>query len=148
MAVLGSRILEESRRVGEAAQTVELRQSAEHGVLMTLALSVSDSISQVLRWVYWWNSTEESPEVIGEDLVLLELNTDFSVKGMEAKDLTAIVAAWQNGAISRETMFDLFRRGEVLPAGRTDEEEARLTRNGEPGVRNQEASADDADGQG
>jgi hypothetical protein len=80
----------------------------------------------VLRWVYWWNSTEVSPEVIGEDLVLLELNTDFSVKGMEAKDLTAIVAAWQKGAISRETMFDLFRRGEVLPAGRTDEEEARL----------------------
>jgi hypothetical protein len=38
-----------------------------------------------------------------------------------------IVAAWQKGAISRETMFDLFRRGEVLPAGRTDEEEARLT---------------------
>jgi hypothetical protein len=46
---------------------------------------------------------------------------------MEAKDLTAIVAAWQKGAISQETMFDLFRRGEVLPAGRTDEEEARLT---------------------
>jgi hypothetical protein len=131
MAVLGSRMLEEHRRVGEAAQAIELRQSAEHGVLMTLALSVSDSISQVLRWVYWWNSTEESPEVIGEDLVLLELNTDFSVKGMEAKDLTAIVAAWQKGAISRETMFDLFRRGEVLPVGRTDEEEARLTRNAE-----------------
>jgi hypothetical protein len=36
------------------------------------------------------------------------------------------VAAWQAGAISRETMFDLFRRGEVMPAGRSDEEEKRL----------------------
>jgi hypothetical protein len=146
MAVLGSRMLEESRRVGEAAQTVELRQSAEHGVLMTLALSLSDSISQVLRWVYWWNSTESSPEVIGEDLVLLELNTDFSVKGMEAKDITAVVAAWQKGAISQETMFDLFRRGEVLPAGRTDEEEARLTaRSPKSEVRSASSTTDDAD---
>jgi hypothetical protein len=45
---------------------------------------------------------------------------------MEAKILTAVVAAWQQGAISRETMFGLFRRGEVPPAGRTEEDEARL----------------------
>jgi hypothetical protein len=127
MSVLGSRMLESQKRVGETAEAIELRQVGESSVLMTLALSVSDSVSQVLRWVYWWNSTEPSPEAIGEDLVLLQLNTDFSARGMTGKDLTAVVAAWQAGAISRETMFDLFRKGEVLPAGRTDEEEKRLT---------------------
>ena len=127
MAILGSRMLEEKKRVGETAEAIELRQSSENSVLMTLALSVSDSVSQVLRWIYWWNSTEENPEQISEELVLLQLNTDFSAKGLSSDELTAIVAAWQAGAISRETMFDLFRRGEVLPAGRTDEEEARLT---------------------
>ncbi len=35
-------------------------------------------------------------------------------------------AAWQAGAISQDTMFDLFRRGEVLPEGRTNAEEAAL----------------------
>ena len=93
---------------------------------MTLALSVSDSVSQVLRWVYWWNSTEASPETISEELVLLQLNTDFSARGLGSDQLTAIVAAWQAGAISRETMFDLFRRGEVLPPGRTDAEETKM----------------------
>lgn len=127
MAILGSRMLEEKKRVGETAEAIELRQSGENSVLMTLALSVSDSVSQVLRWVYWWNSTEDSPETISEELVLLQLNTDFSAKGLTSEELSAIVAAWQAGAISRETMFDLFRRGEVLPAGRTDEEECRLT---------------------
>jgi hypothetical protein len=127
MAILGSRMLEEKKRVGETAEAIELRQSGENSVLMTLALSVSDSVSQVLRWIYWWNTTEESPETVSEDLVLLQLNTDFSSKGLSSEELTAIVAAWQVGAISQETMFDLFRRGEVLPAGRTDEEEARLT---------------------
>ena len=38
--------------------------------------------------------------------------------------------AWQSGAISRETMFDLFRKGEVLPTGRTDDEEKKLVRAG------------------
>jgi len=49
-----------------------------------------------------------------------------SAKGLSSTELTAIVQSWQAGAISQETMFDLFRRGEVLPAGRTDEQEARL----------------------
>ena len=40
--------------------------------------------------------------------------------------MQAIVAAWQAGAISQDSMFDLFRRGEVLPEGRTNAEEATL----------------------
>jgi hypothetical protein len=92
-----------------------------------VSLSVSESLTHVLRWVYWWNSTEDSPEKIGADRVLVELNSDFSAKGMTSNEIKAVVAAWQAGAISQETMFDLFRRGEVLPPGRTDEEESRLT---------------------
>ena len=58
--------------------------------------------------------------------VLVELNTDFSMKGLSAPEITAIVAAWQAKAISRDTMTELFRKGEVLPEGRTREEEERL----------------------
>ena len=126
MAVLGTRMLEAQKRVGESADAIELRQSGENSVLSAVSLSVSDSLTRVLCWVYWWNSTEDSPENIGEDLVMIELNSDFSTKGMSSDEITAIVGAWQAGAISRETMFDVFRRGEVLPAGRTDEEEAKL----------------------
>jgi hypothetical protein len=42
---------------------------------------------------------------------LKELNTDFSIKGMTAQELTSVVSAWQNGALSRDSMLDLFRRG-------------------------------------
>ena len=126
MAVLGSRMLEDTKRVGETADAIELRQAGENSILMTLALSVSDSISQVLRWVYWWNSTEPNPQDVSEDLVLLKINTDFTAKGLSSVELTAIVGAWQAGAISQATMFDLFRKGEVLPTGRTDAEEKTL----------------------
>ena len=54
------------------------------------------------------------------------MNTDFSLKGMTSQELQAVVSAWQSGAISQSTMFELFRRGEVLPDGRTNEEETRL----------------------
>ena len=84
--------------------------------------NVSASLSQVLRWAYWWNSTEETPDVVTNEQVHFELNTDFSTKGLSAQEIQAIVAAWQANAISRDTMTELFRRGEVLPEGRTNEE--------------------------
>jgi hypothetical protein len=136
MAVLGSRMLEDTKRVGETADAIELRQAGENSILMTLALSVSDSISQVLRWVYWWNSTEQFPEDVSEDIVLLNINTDFTAKGLTSLELTAIVSAWQAGAISQATMFDLFRKGEVLPTGRTDAEEQNLVRAGLANIQN------------
>jgi hypothetical protein len=126
MALLGSRLLENNKKVGETAEAIELRQTGEHSILGNVALSVSESLSQVLRWAYWWNSTEDSPDDVSNEQVALELNTDFSNKGLSSQDLQAIVGAWQAGAISRDTMLDLFRRGEVLADSRTSEEETQL----------------------
>jgi len=47
---------------------------------------------------------------------------------MSSQDLQAVVGAWQSGAISRDTMFELFRSGEILPDGRTNEDEQELIR--------------------
>jgi hypothetical protein len=126
MALLGSRLLENNKKVGETAEAIELRQTGEHSILGNIALSVSNSLSQVLRWAYWWNSTEETPDDVSAEQVTIELNTDYSDKGLTSQDLQAIVGAWQAGAISRDTMLDLFRRGEVLPESRTSEEETAL----------------------
>ncbi len=126
MAVLGSRLLEDQKKVGETATAIELRQSGENSILGNIALNVGASLSQVMRWAYWWNSTEAMPDDITNEDVLIELNTDFSTKGLASQDIQAIVGAWQVGAISRDTMTELFRRGEVLPEGRSMEEELKL----------------------
>ncbi len=139
MAVLGSRMLEPQKRAVETADAIELRQSGENSVLSAVSLSVSDSITQILRWVYWWNSTEELTAALGDERVMAQLNLDFTTRGMSSTELTAVVSAWQAGAISRESMFELLRRGEVLPAGRTNEEEAILiSRNSAPPMTNSE----------
>ena len=134
LAVLGSRLLESQKKVGETAQAIELRQSGENSILANIATSVSASLTQVLRWAYWWNSTDESPDDVTNEQVMIELNTDFSTKGLAAPEIQSIVAAWQAGAISRDTMTDLFRRGEVLPEGRTLEDEVRLIGAGKAGT--------------
>lgn len=126
MTILGARLLESQRKVGETAQAIELRQAGENCILADIAGNVSDSLDQVLRWVYWWNSTVETPNEITGDDVLMRLNSDFNLSGISAQNLNAAVAAWQAGAMSRDPLFDVLRRGEILPDGRTNEEEARL----------------------
>ena len=134
MAVLGSRLLENQKRVGETAQAIELRQSGENSILSNIATSVSESLTRVLRWAYWWHSFEELPDHITDNDALVRLNTDFSLQGLTSQELLAIVSAWQNNAISRDTMFELFRRGEILPDGRTNDEELRLLSPSKPGL--------------
>ena len=43
MAVLGTRMLESRKRVGETAAAIELRQSGENSILNTVSLSISAS---------------------------------------------------------------------------------------------------------
>jgi hypothetical protein len=45
---------------------------------------------------------------------------------MLSDELKTVVAAWQVGAISQDTKFELFRKGEVLPDGRANQREAEL----------------------
>jgi len=72
------------------------------------------------------------PDDVSNEDVVIELNTDYSTRGLTANEIVAIVQAWQSGALSRDSMLDIFRRGEVLPEGRTNEEEVRLIAVGKP----------------
>ena len=82
--------------------------------------------------MYRWNSTEPFPDVITSDHLAIELNTDFSSAGLTARKITALVAAWQAGAVSQDTMLDLVPRSEVLSDCRSNEEEKVLVRRTPP----------------
>ena len=55
-----------------------------------------------------------------------ELNADFEAATLGAKELTALVSAWPQGAISRDTLLHNMRAGEVLPPARANEQEIEL----------------------
>jgi hypothetical protein len=96
--------------------------------------------ADVLRWAYCWNSTEAWPDDLTHGQVVTELNTEYSTKGLSANELTGLVHAWQSGAVSRDSMLDIIRRSEVLPEGRTAEEEAKLIESGKVGNGSQGAT--------
>jgi hypothetical protein len=131
LAVLGSRLLEPQKRQPETAEALQIRTSGEESVLEAIAGAGSRSLTDVLRWVAWWSSPENlaSPEDLPEESILLKLNEDFGTAGLSAQDLEALIAAWQARAISQDTMLEAFRKGEVLPEGRTNAEEIKLLSN-------------------
>jgi hypothetical protein len=147
LSMLGTRLLESERKVAETATAIELRQSGEKSVLGVIANVLSESMTQVLRWVIWWDSAEEFPEDILRGKALYHIDTEFGQNRLQSQELQAIVQAWQAGAMSRDTMFELFRHGEILPTGRTNEEElALVTRDAAQKALAEKAAAEAAGG--
>lgn len=54
-----------------------------------------------------------------------ELNAGFGNEGLAPQNIQAINGTWQGGAIGRDAMMELCRRGELLPAERSMGEEGK-----------------------
>jgi hypothetical protein len=126
MAVLGSRLLEVQKRVSESAEALTLRQAGESSIVSNISSSLSKSLTKVLRWAYWWVTSEQDPESIPMETVSIELNRDFETETMTAQELVAVVQAWQAGLMSHDSALNLLRQGEMLPPSRSNEEEREL----------------------
>lgn len=121
MAVLGARMLENGRTSGaiEAAETVARRQSGEESLLSCMAQTISMGLTKALQWFADWQGANAQ--------VKIELNRDFLPMAMDAATMTAMVAAWQAGAISQETLFDNLKAGEIIADDNTfADEQARI----------------------
>lgn len=127
MAALGSRMLEEQSKVGEAYETVRLRVAGEQSTLALVAQTVSDAMTQVLRWLAAWRRPGFAVDRIG-----LTLNQDFSIGRLDAQSLQTMMAAVQSALISWDTFFFNLHRGEIYPEGRTPDEESDLIAAGLP----------------
>lgn len=115
MAILGARMLESQGKQVEAAETVARRLTGEESVLSSMAQTISQGLTRALTWVALWAGSSEHVEY--------ELNEDFMPQGMTPTELTALIAAWQSGAISQQTLFDNLKKGEVVDDALEFEEE-------------------------
>lgn len=115
MAILGARILEAQINTAQAADTLKQRTNGENSVLAAMANLVSAQLSKMLSFMALWAGNQQ--------LVAVKLSTDFNPQGMTAQELTALVAAYQGGAISEQVLFDNLKAGEVISEATTFEEE-------------------------
>lgn len=143
-AVLGARILEEQREGIEAAETVKLRHAGEQSVLARISMAVSEGLSQDLEWILDWIAYR-NPKENGS----IELNKDFNLVGISPQMLIALMQALQAGHISWDTWYWNLKRGEVIPAERTKEDEFTMIQEGGPfagmGMKETEEEAEESE---
>lgn len=116
MSVLGARMLEGGKSSGggvEAAETVARRQSGEEAVLTSMAQTISQGLETALGWMADWLGTPAK--------ITYKLNRDFLPVTLPMAEITALVAAWQQGGVSEQAKFDYLDRHEFYNEGTTFE---------------------------
>jgi len=108
MTLLGAEMLSSS---------VNSQPSTTLSGLGSIVANLNQSLSRVLQLAQWWIEGGELERLAGR--AQFEMNTDLNARAMSGDEITAVVAAWRAGAISRETMLERLKRGEVLPDGRS-----------------------------
>jgi hypothetical protein len=116
MAALGARMIKDASTAAETAETARLRGRAETSLLASTVRMVQAGIKSALSIAAEWVGASA-------DDVDVRLNTDFVEARLSAQELTTLVAAWQSGAISRETMHVNLQKGEIMPSDRSWEDE-------------------------
>jgi len=118
MAGLGAQLLQSQKAGVESADSIRLRQNAEASTLVGIVMTVEEGITRALQHMAEWEGVSEE--------VTVTLNTDFVDTKISAQDLTALMGAWQSGAISHDTFLHNMKRGEILPKGISVEDEKQL----------------------
>lgn len=115
MATLGARMLADtSIRQVETFGATAIKHVAENSILAAIAISVSTGLTIALKWFSRWASAGDAIEY--------DINRDFMPVQMDAPTLTALMAAWQGGALSTAELFDLFKRGDLIESDKTLED--------------------------
>jgi hypothetical protein len=115
MAILGARMLAQDKKMVESADTASIHRAGENSILAAIAANVSEGLSRSLIIFSQWTG--------GSDNASIEINKDYLNMPLSAQELTAMVAAWQAGAISQQTLFYNLKSGEMYPDNITFEDE-------------------------
>lgn len=115
MAVLGARIIEQTRSRVETAEAARIRQSGESGTLIGISNNISDGLTEAMKLVARWIGASEE--------LYVKLSTDFVDSKMEPQEITALLSTLQSGSISLDTFLWNLQQGELLPPDRDIEDE-------------------------
>lgn len=118
MAVIGARMLEEQKKAAEAADTVRMRYSGDTATLSSVADCVEQGMMKAIDWLGKWMGIEGKTEIT--------LNRDFVSVKLDAQMLTALTQSLQSGSMSMDTFLYNLQVGEILPSGRTIDDEKKL----------------------
>lgn len=114
MAVIGARLLTAEKKATETAQTAQIHRAGESAVLSAIAMTTSAVLTKALTLFSKWAGSDTECAV--------ELNQEFLPPGMTPQELSALVSAWQTGAISMQVLFSCLQKAELIASDLTLEE--------------------------
>ena len=114
LAVLGARMIADENRQVETLGATQIKRAGENSVMAAIVLAISEVMEKCIAVMADWVGAS------GE--VVYQINRDFVPADMDAQRLTALVGAWQSGAISEAELFDVLKRADVIDAEKTLEE--------------------------
>ncbi len=116
MAALGARMIAENANRNETVDTARLRGRGEMSLLLSVVTTIEAALIKILKLVADWSG-------LPSDGIVVKMNRDFVETRMTHQEITALVNAWQMGAISHTTLTENFKRGEITSLDRTAEQE-------------------------
>jgi hypothetical protein len=124
-AKYGARVFDTIDNKQESGDAKRIRYIAETATLQSIALSSAQGLEKALRYVARMMGLSQDEQ----DGIVVSPDLSFMSAKMSAADAFQLVQAWQAGAMSYETLYDNFRRGEIASPERTAEEEVDLISN-------------------
>ncbi len=116
MVALGARLIDKAQATKTATQA-EGEREASTSILAMCVANVSEAYqSQIRRCARYLDLT------LPDDVTLYGINQDFASVSSEPQTITALVAAWQSGAIALPDLRNFFRRQGTVSPDRTDEQ--------------------------
>lgn len=120
MATKGARILEAAPLIQETLGAVINRTQGAESPLQILIRTVSEGITQALRWHAWWAGATEDPK---DENITYALNTDLISAVLDPAMFKNLVEARLNHELSKRTLYWNLQRGEIARPMVTFEEE-------------------------
>ncbi|MBF0350910.1 MAG: DUF4055 domain-containing protein [SAR324 cluster bacterium] len=126
MSSLGAKLIEQQRNQVETAETARLRISSQTSVLANIVKTAEVGLANVLKDVVAWELGDATE-------VSVMIPKDFLNDRLTAQEISALVQAWQNGAISFDTLTYNLNQGEIYPEDFDLDSEAALLKTAKQG---------------
>ena len=117
MATLGARMVFSGKGRNETYDTASLRVRDEHSLLFSSVIMTEAAIRKLLRIAADWTQAGSA------DQVKFKMHRDFIAAEMDPATLTALIKAWQAGAISHDTLLMNLKKGNLMDVNRALDDE-------------------------
>ena len=111
--------LTQQNTTNAAAESKRMDRIDSDSIMALISADLSNALTSML---------EVAAQYVGIDPPAVVIEQDYDQRLLDGNSITAVLQLFMQNAISQETLLDILKQGEVLPAGLNIEEEVTRTR--------------------